>query len=137
MQEIGESRSFLKWIQKKNYSIVWKKGDFSIHPYFTAHDSPKHDPKDELAAEHIFAIKPVEVSNRKIKLYIQDDDVISLIHLPYGEEEDFLELVKQYVNLRFHWEKWRAPAPTFLDWVKAQGKRPVFSRGQIGMNEEF
>jgi hypothetical protein len=57
--------------------------------------------------------------------------------LPFGEDHDFLELVKAYVAMRFVWEKWNAPAPTFLDWVKAQAKRPVFMQGQIGFNPEY
>jgi hypothetical protein len=81
-----------------------------------------------------FAIKPVEVAGRKIKLYLQDEAVLNLLNLPYGEDLDFIELVQEYVRLRFQWEAWRAPAPPFLDWVKAQAKRPVFQRGQLGFS---
>jgi len=28
--------------------------------------------------------------------------------------------------------KWNAPAPLFIDWLRASGKRPIFHSGQMG-----
>jgi hypothetical protein len=136
-RDLGEGRSFLRWLQKTGQSIDWKPHDFSLHSYFTDEWAPKHAPDDEMAQGLSFAIKPVEVSGRRVKLYLQDEAVLNLINMPYGEEHDFLELVKEYVKIRFQWEKWRAPAPPFLDWVKAQAKRPIFQSGQLGFCPEL
>lgn len=130
--ELGEGKAFLLWLKKTNLSIAWKKTDYELHHYFTDPGAPKHDPDDEMAQDLSFAVRPVEVDGRKVKLYLQDDAVLNLINLAYGEETDFLTLVKTYVAQRFKWESWRAPAPTFLDWVKNQAKRPVFQSGQLG-----
>lgn len=132
IESLGEGRAFLKWLQASNISIAWRALDFKAHPYFCQKDSPMHDPDDEMAEGLSFAVKPVEVDGRKIKLYLQDDAMLSLLSLPYGQEEDFLELVMRYVSQRFMWEEWRAPAPPFLDWVHSMGMRPVFNRGQLG-----
>lgn len=132
-KDLGEGRSFARWVYKNQISIQWKHGDFSLHKYFQQSNSPKHDPGDEMSRGQSFAVKPVEVSNRKVKLYLEDEAVLNLINLPYGEDRDFIELVRNYVRLRFQWEEWRAPAPPFLDWVKSQGQRPVFSSGQLGL----
>lgn len=131
-RELGEGRAFYRWLQKSNLSIEFRPHDFQLHSYFTQANAPKHDENDEMAKGLSFAIRPVKVGNRNVKLYLQDECMMSLLTMPFGEDEDFLELVKEYVNLRFQWEKWRAPAPPFLDWVKARAKRPVFSSGQLG-----
>ena len=131
-RDLGEGRSFYRWLKLQEKSIAWKPTDIKLHPYFTDEHAPKHDPNDEMARDLSFAIKPVDVSNRKIKLYLQDEAVLGLIALNFGEEEDFIELVCSYIKMRFKWESWQAPAPTFIDWVKAQAKRPVFQKGQLG-----
>ena len=131
-RDLGEGRSFMRWLEREKKFILWKPGDFELHAYFTQKDSPKHDPHDEMAKGLSFAVRPVKVNERNVKLYLQDEAVLNLISMPFGEDEDFLKLVEKYVSLRFKWESWRAPAPTFLDWVKAQARRPVFSSGQLG-----
>lgn len=131
-KELGEGRAFFRWLQKHELSILWKEDDFSLNTFFTSKDSPKHDPRDEMAQNLSFAIKPVRVCSRNIKLYVEDRDVLSLLHLPYGREKDFLEIVESYVAERFEWEVWRAPSPSFLDWTKSRGLRPVFQAGQLG-----
>lgn len=131
-RDLGEGRAFYRWLQKSNQSIEFRPHDFKLHSYFTQENAPKHDPNDEMAKGLSFAIRPVKVGHRNVKLYLQDECMMNLLTMPFGEDEDFLELVKEYVNLRFQWEKWRAPAPPFLDWVKARAKRPVFSSGQLG-----
>lgn len=131
-RDLGEGRSFYRWLQRSNQSIEFRPHDFKLHDYFTQSNAPKHDPNDEMAKGLSFAIRPVQVGERNVKLYLQDECMMNLLTMPFGEDEDFLELVKEYVLLRFQWEKWRAPAPPFLDWVKARAKRPVFSSGQLG-----
>lgn len=133
-RELGEGRAFLRWLQKHHLSIDWHLKDFSPHPYFSGPNSPKHDKNDEMAKGLSFAIKPVSVGEKKVKLYVRDEDVLSLLSLNYGMEVDFLELVKSYVMYRREWEKWSAPAPLFLDWVVSHGKRPVFNSGQLGLD---
>jgi hypothetical protein len=133
-KELGEGRAFLRWLQKHHLSIGWIEKDFSPHPYFSGPDSPKHDKNDEMAKGLSFAIKPILVGEKKVKLYVRDEDVLSLLSLNYGNEVDFLELVKNYVSYRHEWEKWKAPAPLFLDWVVSHGKRPVFGMGQLGLD---
>lgn len=128
--EIGEGRSLIRWLKKRDYVIVWKKNDFTLHSFLEG--GPGFDPADELSKDHCFSILPVTVLGRLIKLYIEDDAVLALLSLDYGEEEDFLSLVRRYIARRIQWEHWRAPAPTFLDWVRVQGKRPVFRAGQLG-----
>ena len=130
--ELGEGRAFLRWLQKHEISIDWEPRDFQPHPYFSHQDSPRHDPDDEMAKGLSFAVRPVRVAQRNVKLYVQDHDMLSLLSMPYGKEEDFLELVMRYVAQRFEWANWKAPAPPFLDWVVSQGSRPVFQGGQLG-----
>lgn len=132
--ELGEGRAFLRWLQKFDLSIDWKEKDIRVNPFFADKDSPKHDPQDEMAQGLSFAIKPVSVQKRRIKLYIPDQDMISILNTPYGNEEDFLDLVMKYVSQRFEWNEWKAPAPTFLDWLSSQGKRPLFKSGQLGFD---
>lgn len=134
ISELGEGRAFFRWMQKHELSILWKEEDFNPHPYFAHKDAPKHALDDEMARGLSFAIRPVQVANRKVKLYVRDNDMLSLLNLPYGEEEDFLELVMSYVAQRFSWEEWRAPAPPFIDWVVSHGKRPIFGPGQMGFD---
>lgn len=131
-RDIGEGRAFFRWLQKHELSILWSEDDFFINPFFASPQSPKHDPSDEFARNLSFAIRPVRVEDRTIKLYVEDRDMISLLHLSYGKEADFLELIKKYVAARFKWEEWRAPAPSFLDWIVTTGKRPVVAEGEIG-----
>lgn len=131
-RDLGEGRAFLRWLNREGCSIDWNPHDFKLHPYFTTPLAPKHSPHDEMAKGLSFAIKPVEVDKRKVKLYLVDEAVLNLISLPYGEDTDFIELVSEYIKQRFEWEKWKAPAPTFIDWVKAHAKRPVFMEGQLG-----
>ena len=131
-RELGEGRAFFRWLQKHELSILWKEEDFYLNYFFSSPSSPKHDPDDEMAENLSFAIRPVTVGKRTIKLYVEDRDMLSLLYLPYGKEEDFLELVKQYVASRFEREVWRAPSPSFLDWTQASGLRPVFQEGQLG-----
>lgn len=128
--ELGEGRALLRWLRKHRLEIKWKDYDFKMHSYFE--NGPSFDEGDELAKDHCFSILPVTVMGRTIKLYIEDEAMLSLLSLDYGEEENFISLVKKYIARRIQWEHWRAPAPTFLDWVKAHGKRPVFSPGQLG-----
>ena len=133
-RELGEGRAFLRWLQRHEISIEWKERDFRPHPFFCHSDAPRHDPTDEMAVDLSFAIRPVEVGGRKVKLYVGDNDMLNLLSMPYGNEADFLELVMRYVAQRFEWEGWRAPAPPFLDWVKSQGMKPRFVPGQLGFN---
>ncbi len=132
LHELGEGRAFFRWLQKHELSIEWNERDFASHPYFLDPLAPKHEQDDELADGHSFVIRPVHVAGRNVKLYVKDNDLLSLLNLPYGQEEDFLTLVMSYITQRFEWEKWRAPAPPFLDWVVTHGKRPVFKPGQLG-----
>jgi hypothetical protein len=131
-QDLGEGRSFYRWLRRSGNSIIFCPHEFKIHSYFSFEGAPKHQDHDEMAKGLAFAICPVKVKGRNIKLYLQDECVMNLLSLPYGEDEDFLELVKEYIYLRFQWEKWNAPAPMFLDWVKISAKRPVFRGGQLG-----
>ncbi len=137
LESLGEGRALLKWLQNNKISIAWRSVDFKPHPYFCQSDSPIHDSNDEMAQGLSFAIKPVEVDGRKVKLYLQDDAMLSLLSLPYGMDVDFLELVMKYVSQRFLWAKWRAPAPPFADWVHNQALRPVFNKGQLGFSPTF
>lgn len=132
--ELGEGRAFLRWLQKHHLSIAWSEKDFRPHPYFSQQKSPVHSQYDDSAHGLSFAIKPIMIKNRTIKLYVRDEDMLSLLKMPYGDEEDFLELVMRYVAQRFEWEKWRAPAPGFLDWIVSHGKRPLFFQGQLGFH---
>ena len=134
INELGEGRAFLRWLQKHELSVDWKKRDFNPHPYFSQNNCPTHSPNDEMAKGLSFAVRPVNVAGRNVKLYVQDEDMLGLLNMPYGQEEDFLELVMKYVAQRFEWETWRAPAPPFLDWVVSHGKRPVFMPGQLGFS---
>ena len=132
-KELGEGRGFLQWLKKNKLSINWRKTDLTLHPLFLITDAPDFESSDEMAKGHSFSLSPVNVQDRRVKLYLSDEAILSLLSLPAGEEEDFLLLVKNYVAMRFVWEKWKAPAPTFVEWLRAQAKRPVFLQGQIGL----
>lgn len=132
--ELGEGRAFLRWIQRHELGIQWESGDIALHPYFLDEQAPKHDPRDETARGMSFAIAPVEVNGRKIKLYVEDQDMLRIIQRPYGKEEDFLHLVKRYIKERHQWQSWQAPAPSFIDWLTTLGQKPVFSVGQLGFS---
>ncbi len=130
--EIGEGRALIRWLKKRKLMIEWKKSDFKVRPFFDGADDLFSDSEDAFDREHSFSISPVKVLGRTIKLYVEDEAMITLLQISYGEEEDFLSLIRRYVARRIQWELWRAPAPTFLDWVKVEGKRPVFQKGQLG-----
>lgn len=132
--EVGEGKALIRWLKARKMMIEWKKNELRLHSMFTDESAPGFSPEDELSRDHIFSISPVTVLGRCIKLYVEDEAMLSLIQLQYGEEEDFLSLVRRYVARRIQWELWRAPAPTFHDWVKNEGKRPVFKKGQLGFN---
>lgn len=132
--ELGEGRALIRWLRTRKMMIEWRQNDYKIHSMLFCEEAPKFAPDDELAADHLFSISPVKVLGRNIKLYVEDEAMLSLIHLQFGEEEDFLSLVRRYVARRIQWELWRAPAPTFADWVRNEGKRPVFKKGQLGFN---
>jgi len=132
--DIGEGRSFLRWLKLNHRSIKWTGSEFRLHDYFLSPLCPNHEQQDEMAKGLSFAIKPVWVEKRFIKLYLSDESVLSLFSLPFGEEEEFMELIKQYIKMRFKWEGWGAPAPTFLDWVRAIAKRPLFHPGDLGFH---
>ncbi len=132
LNDLGEGRAFLRWLQRHELSVEWKKDDFLIHPLFSGKLAPNHDPQDEFAKGLSFALRPVQVQKRKVKLYLQDQDVLSLLRIKTGEEKDFLSLVEDYVEMRFDWDTTRSPAPGFLEWVRNKGKRPIFYPGQMG-----
>ncbi len=132
--EFGEGKALIRWLKARKFMIAWRKNEFILHSLFLDEAAPGFSPDDELAHDHLFSISPVSVLGRHIKLYVEDEDMLSLIQLQYGEEEDFLSLVRRYVARRIQWELWRAPAPTFKDWVRNEGKRPVFKKGQLGFN---
>lgn len=134
--ELGEGRAFFRWLQRHELSIEWKKEDFIIHPLFTGKDLPRHDPHDEFARGLSFALRPVRVQRRLVKLYLQDQDVLSLLKISAGEERDFLSLVEHYIEMRFHWDTTKRPAPGFLDWVKSINLRPLFRAGQLGFRPQ-
>jgi hypothetical protein len=132
-RDLGEGRAFLRWIERESVAVRISPQDFTLHRYFTTPGAPAHEHSDELGRELSFALSPVEVNARRVKLYLQDDAVLNLLSLPFGYEEDFLKLVRRYVEKRFDWECWKAPAPLFLDWVKSEARRPVFLPGQLGL----
>ncbi len=132
-RDLGEGRAFLRWLDRENLSVQLGPRDFTLHQYFTCGESPSHEPDDDLARDLSFALGPVEVNDRRVKLYLQDAAVLNLLSLPFGHEEDFLNLVRRYVAKRFDWELWKAPAPLFVDWVKSEARRPVFLPGQLGL----
>ncbi len=132
-RDLGEGRAFLRWLDREQLSVNLASRDFTLHRYFTFGDPPSHDPNDELAQDLSFALAPVEVYSRRVKLYLQDAAVLNLLSLPFGHEEDFLNLVRRYVAKRFDWELWKAPAPLFVDWVKSEARRPLFLPGQLGI----
>lgn len=130
--ELGEGRAFIKWLKQHHLSIKWSHNDYSLHQYFTYGSPPRHKPFDECALGHTFSVLPVLVKNRFIKLYLEDESVLSLFSIPYGKEENFIHLIEQYILLRFELDKWNAPAPLFIDWVRANGRKPLFYPQQLG-----
>jgi hypothetical protein len=130
--ELGEGRSFIKWLKQKNLSILWTPKDYSLHQYFTSGPSIVHKPNDEFSKGQSFSISPIKVNDRLIKLYLEDESILNLLSLPFGEEENFFKLIESYILLRFQLMKWNAPAPLFIDWLRANGKRPIFHFGQMG-----
>ncbi len=133
--ELGEGRALLRWLRKNKAMILWKDGDFKLRSLFES--GPDFDVSDELARDHSFSIHPVTVMGRVIKLYVEDEAMLALLSLDFCEEEDFISLVGRYIARRIQWEHWRTPAPTFLDWVRVEGKKPVFSKGQVAFRPAF
>lgn len=132
--ELGEGRAFMRWLQKHELGILWDTKDILLHPFFHDPSSPRHDPTDETAQSMSFAIAPVKVSGRPTKLYMEDHDMLRLLNVAFGIEEDFIELVQKYVLQRHQWQKWQAPAPGFVDWLTNMCRKPVFARGQLGFS---
>jgi hypothetical protein len=130
-EELGEARAYLRWVISKELTLTFRKRDLSLHPYFQSPGKREEDEKNDFMTELSFSIPTINLGDRKIKLYLQDDSVISLLNLDFGEEMDFLELVRLYIKKRLEWEKWRAPAPLFYEWVLNMGKRPIFKKGQL------
>ena len=130
--ELGEGRAFLRWLQRHELGIAWTAHDMVVHPYFTGPAMPWHDPQDETAQGLSFAIAPVTVTGRKVKLYVSDADILRLLSIDYGDDVHFLSLVERYVAHRHRLEHWNAPAPTLLDWLVSQGKKPLFLPGEMG-----
>jgi hypothetical protein len=130
--DLGEGKSFLKWLRQKGLSVHWTPQDYSLHQYFDKGPSILHDPNDDFTKGHSFSISPIKVNNRLIKLYLEDESILNLLSLPFGEEENFFKLIESYILLRFQLVKWNAPAPLFIDWVRANGKKPIFHFGQMG-----
>lgn len=128
----SEGRAFYSWLNKHHLSIIWKESDFYVNPILTSPNAPKHDEGDELAHGHSFVIRPQMVDGRKIKLYVQDRDMIKILNLHLGELTPFEDLTKQYIAQRLKWEKSCIPAPTFLDWMVALGKKPYICEGDLG-----
>ena len=136
-RELGEGRAFLRWLMRHELSVAWESEDLNLHPYFSQKDAPKHDPSDEMSRDMSFAIAPVSVNGKKVKLYLADDDVLRLFHMQQGQQEDFLKLVSRYVEQRHQWMAKQLPALPFVEWLALQGHRPGFNRGQIGFQLPF
>lgn len=134
-EQLGEGRSFLNWMRRNQFSILWKKNDITFHPYFNQTNG-WFDPRDNFLIDHAFSIPSVLVGKRKIKLYIKDEDMLQLLHLPTGEESDFLDLVRGYVSFRLEREKTSFPLAAFVDWVNISGKRPLFRKGDLHWDKE-
>jgi hypothetical protein len=132
LHELGEGRAFFRWLQRHELSIEWRRDDFLIHPLFSGENIPKHHPEDDFAKGLSFALRPVQVKKRKVKLYLQDGDVLSLLKINSGTEKDFLAIVEDYIEMRFDWDTNQQPAPGFLEWVKSRSLKPAFHQGQIG-----
>lgn len=126
IEELGEGLSFLKWLKANGLSVAFRRSDFHLHPYF--------QPSGTKDSEQMFTITPVTVLGRKVKLFVEDEDMIQILHFPYGRDVDFLVAVRKYVAMRFQWELWRAPAPKFVDWLRNSGLRPIYFRDQVGIN---
>lgn len=125
-------RAFYSWLNRHKLSIIWKESDFNINPILTSPLAPKHDENDELAASHSFVIRPQMVNGKKVKLYVQDRDMIKLLSLHIGDDVPLEDLTRNYIAQRIKWEKSLIQAPTFLDWVIAIGKRPLIREGELG-----
>jgi hypothetical protein len=130
--DLGESRAFIKWLKDHKVSIKWSPQDYSLHQYFNQKNSPTHLKDDEFSLGQSFSISPLVVNKRVIKLYLEDESILNLLSLTFGEEENFFKLIESYILLRFQLVKWNAPAPLFIDWLRASGKRPIFHSGQMG-----
>ncbi len=82
IEELGEGLSFLKWLKANGLSVAFKRSDFHFHPYF--------QPSGTKDSEHLFTITSVDVLGRKVKLFVEDEDMIQILHFPYGRDVDFL-----------------------------------------------
>ena len=136
-RELGEGRAFLRWLMRHELSVAWESEDLLLHPYFAHKDAPRHDPADEMAGDMSFAIAPVSVNGKKVKLYLADDDVLRLFHMQQGQQEDFLRLVSRYVEQRHQSQTGQLAALPFVEWLALQGHRPGFNKGQIGFHLPF
>lgn len=136
-KELGEGRAFLRWLIRHELSVAWESEDLQLHPFFGQKDAPRHDPNDEMAMDMSFAIAPVSVNGKKVKLYLADDDVLRLFHMQQGQQEDFLKLVSRYIEQRHQAQARLLPALPFVEWLALQGHRPGFNRGQIGFQLPF
>ncbi|HLT23424.1 MAG TPA: hypothetical protein VKZ84_08270 [Bacteriovoracaceae bacterium] len=125
-------RAFYSWLNKHHLSIIWKYNDFTINPILSSPLAPRHEANDEFAQGHSFVIKPQMIDGRRIKLYVQDQDMIKILNLHIGEPTSLGELTQKYIGQRLKWEKTCMPAPTFLDWIIANGKRPQVVEGELG-----
>lgn len=128
----SDGRAFYSWLNRHHLSIIWKADDFYVNPILSSPLAPRHDENDELAPGHSFVIRPQMVDGRKIKLYVQDRDMIKILNLHIGEHIPLPELTKRYITQRLEWEKKLVPAPSFLDWIVALGKRPLIEEGELG-----
>lgn len=125
-------RAFYHWLDKHSLSIIWKETDFSTNPLLSSALCPRHDPDDELAQGHSFVIRPQLIQQRKIKLYVQDRDMIKVLSLYSGDEAPLGDLTRNYISQRLLWEKTHTPAPSFLDWLIANGKKVQVGEGDLG-----
>lgn len=125
-------RSFYSWLDKHSLSIIWKDSDFNINPLLSSPLAPRHDEGDELAQGHSFVIRPQMIHGRKIKLYVQDRDMIKILAIHSGEEMPLEDLTKNYIRQRLIWEKTHTLAPSFVDWIMATGKRAIVLEGDLG-----
>lgn len=128
----SDGRAFNAWLNKHKLSVLWETTDFEINPLLCSPSSPRHDENDEMARGHSFVIRPAMVDGRKIKLYVQDPDMIKLLNLNAGEEKSFSDLTRSYIANRLKWQKQNILAPTFLDWIIAIGARPHIEEGELG-----
>jgi hypothetical protein len=81
-----------------------------------------------------FAIAPVEVEGRRVKLYVADEDMLRLLQIKDGNACDFLQLVTAYISHRKARQDWSAPPPGLIQWIETLGHRPLFAPAQVGLH---